>query len=140
MASVIYNIYKKSIRDGDLDLAADTIKVALVTSSYTVDIDAHLDFADITNEISGTGYTAGGATLTTKTVTQDDTNNRGVFDADDVTWAVATFTARGAVVYQDTGTPATSILMFYIDFAEDKSPSEEDFTITWASTGIEYGA
>lgn len=136
MASVIYNSFKKFIMDGSIDLENDTIKVALVTSSYTPDIDAHDYFNDITNEVSGTGYTAGGATLANKTVTQDNTDDKGVFDADDVTWTNSTITARGAVIYKSTGMDTTSHLIAYIDFGSDKISTAGTFAIQWNASGI----
>jgi hypothetical protein len=72
---------------GSINLSADTIKVALVTSAYTVDIDAHQFYSDITGEVVGAGYTTSGATLSGVTVTTDLANDRSVFDAADVTWA-----------------------------------------------------
>ncbi len=122
--------------NGGIDLDTDTIKVMLVTSSYTPDADTHDYKDDITNEVTGTGYTAGGATLSGKTVTQDNTNNLGVFDANDVTWSSSTITARGAVLYKDTGTASTSPLICYFDFGSDKSSVSGDFTIQWNSGGI----
>ncbi len=136
MADVIYNSFKKKIMDGSIDLDTDTIKVALVTSSYTPDQDAHDFFDDITNEVSGTGYTAGGASLSTKTVTADNTDNEGVFDADDVSWTSSTITARGAVIYKSTGTASTSPLICYLDFGSDKVSTAGTFTISWNSEGI----
>jgi len=136
MADVIFNSFKKKIMDGSIDLDTDTIKVALVTSSYTPDQDAHDFFDDVTNEVSGTGYTAGGATLASVTVTADNTDNEGVFDAADVTWSSSTITARGAVIYKSTGTASTSPLIAYIDFGSDKSSSAGNFTISWNSEGI----
>lgn len=138
MANVIYNRFKSGLLAGDFDLdtGGNTIKVALVTSTYTPDIDTHEDFADITNEVTGTGYTAGGETLASQAVTKDTTDDEGVFDAADVTWSTSTITARGAVVYKDTGTPATSLLICYFDFGSDQSSSSGDFTITWNSEGI----
>lgn len=136
MADVIYNSFKSNIMNGSLDLDTDTIKVALVTSTYTPNQDTHEDFADVTNEVSGTGYTAGGNALANKTVTKDNTDNEGVFDADDVTWASSTITARGAVVYKDTGVASTSLLICYLDFSTDQSSSSGDFTIQWNAEGI----
>lgn len=136
MADVIYNSFKKKIMDGSIDLDTDTIKVALVTSSYTPDQDAHDFFDDITNEVSGTGYTAGGVSLANKAVTADNTDNEGVFDADDASWTTSTITARGAVIYKSTGTASTSPLICYIDFGADKSSSAGTFQITWNSEGI----
>lgn len=136
MADVIYNSFKKLIMDGSIDLDTDTIKVALVTSSYTPDQDTHTYFSSVTNEVSGTGYTAGGATLANKTVTQDNTDNEGVFDANDVSWTTATITARAAVVYKSTGTASTSALICYIDFGADKVSTAGTFTIAWNAEGI----
>lgn len=136
MADVIFNSFKKKIMDGSIDLDTDTIKVALVTSAYTPDQDAHDFFDDVTNEVSGTGYTAGGASLANKAVTADNTDNEGVFDADDVTWGSSTITARGAVIYKSTGTASTSPIICYIDFGSDKSSSAGNFTIQWAAEGI----
>lgn len=136
MADVVFNSFKKKIMDGSIDLDTDTIKVALVTSSYTPDQDSHDFFDDVTNEVSGTGYTAGGAALANKSVTADNTDNEGVFDADDVTWSSSTITARGAVIYKSTGTASTSPLIAYIDFGSDKSSSAGNFTISWNSEGI----
>lgn len=136
MADVIYNVFKLNILNGGLDLDTDAIKVMLVTSAYTPNQDTHLDRADVTNEVVGTGYTAGGATLASKTVTQDDTDNEGVFDAADVTWSTATITARGAVLYKSTGVAANDTLICYIDFGSDQSASGADFTIAWNAEGI----
>lgn len=138
MASVMYNSAKQKLMDGSIDLDTDTIKVALVTSSYTPNIDTHEDFADVTNEVTGTGYTAGGATLTSITVSKDTTNDRGVFDAADTSWTSSTITAAGAIIYKSTGTASNSWLLCYIDFGGDKSSSSSTLQITWNASGIFY--
>ncbi len=137
MADVIYNNFKKLIMNGGIDLDTDTIKVMLVTSSYSPNQDTH-DFIDdvSANEVSGTGYTAGGQALANKAVTADNTDNEGVFDADDPSWTTATITARGAVFYKDTGTPSTSPVIAYMDFGSDKSSSAGTFTIALNAEGI----
>ncbi len=133
MASGIYNRLKYNLMKKLVDLSTDTIKVMLLTSSHAFNADHNVK-ADIdTNEISGTGYTAGGATLANKTVTQDDTNDRAVFDADDVSWTSATFTARHAALDDVT---ATNNLLCSIDFGSDKSVTSGTFTIQWAAAGI----
>jgi len=66
----------------------------------------------------------------------DTTDDEGVFDAADVTWSSSSITARGAVVYKDTGTDATSLLICYIDFGQDYTSLNGDFKITWNSEGI----
>lgn len=137
MANVIYNAFKKYIMDGSIDLKNDTIKVMLVTSSYTPDQDSHEYRDDITNEVSATGYTSGGQTLSGVTVSVDNTDNEGVFDAEDVTWENATITARGAVIYKARGGSSDADeLICYIDFGENKSSSAGNFTIQWGSEGI----
>lgn len=138
MASVIYNSFKLKLIDSStkINLAGDTIKVALVTSSYTPVIDSHDFFDDITNEVSGTGYSAGGATLASLSVTQDNTDDESVFDAADTTWTTSTITARAAIIYKSTGTPSTSPLIAYIDFGTDKTSDGGTFQITWNSEGI----
>lgn len=136
MADVIYNSFKRDIQSS-IDLDTDTIKVMLVTSAYTPDQDTHTKRSDITNEVSGTGYTAGGATLANKSVTVDNTDNEGVFDADDVTWSTSTITARGAVLYKSRGGASSADeLIAYIDFTTDKTSSGGDFTIQWGAEGI----
>lgn len=137
MANVVYNAFKKYLANGAVDLDTDTIKVMLVTSGYTPDQDAHDFRDDITNEVSGTGYTAGGATLANKAVTQDNTDNEAVFDADDVTWSTSTITARGAVLYKSRGGASSADeLLCYFDFTSDKTSTASDFTIQWNSEGI----
>lgn len=141
MASVVFNSAKRDTWNGAIDLDTDTIKVMLVTSSYTPDIDAHTKRSDITNEVSGTGYTSGGAALANKTVTANNTSDRGVFDADDLVWTTATITARGAVIYKSRGGASSADeLLAYIDFGSDKTSTAGDFTITWDSNGILYAA
>ena len=138
MANLVYNSFKQKIMDGSIDLDTDTIRVALVTSTYTPNIDTHEDYADITNEVVGTAYVAEGAALASKAVTKDTTNDRGMFDAADVTWAASTITARAAIVYKDSGTAATSWFICYVDFGSDKVSTAGDFKITWDTAGILY--
>jgi len=136
MADVIYNAFKMNIMNGGIDLDTDTMNVLLVTSSYTPDQDTHVDRADVTNEVTGTGYTAGGAEIANGAVTQDNTDNEGVYDGDDVTWSSSTITARGAVIYKSTGVSANDLLVAYLDFGSDKSSSAGNFTIQWNAEGI----
>jgi hypothetical protein len=142
MASAIYNEYKKQI--GTINWETDTIKVALVDSNYVFDdtqVDGDSNYSDIVAtgfELADGvgGYTAGGMALTTKTITRDDVNNWSVYDADDVVWLASTLTARGAIVYKDTGVASTSTLIAMIDFVVDKSSSAGDFTIQWHTDGV----
>jgi hypothetical protein len=119
-----------------VDWDADTIKVALTTSTYTPNQDTHNFFDDVTNEITGTGYTAGGVALTTSTPTYTGGTNTVSLDAADAQWTTATFTARYAVIYKDTGAAATSPVLGYVDFGEDQTVSSGTFTIQWHADGV----
>jgi hypothetical protein len=132
----LYGKAMHSAFSGLINLPSDTIKAALCTSSYTPDQDAHDYFNDISGEVVGTGYTAGGATLGTKTLTYDGPSNTVTFDAADTSWATSTITARYAVIYKDTGTPSTSPLIGYVDFGADVSTTAGTFQITWNASGI----
>ena len=137
MANVIYNSFKRDIANGSIDLDTDTIKLMLVTSTYVPNQDTHTKRSDITNEVVGVGYTAGGATLANKTVTVNNTTNLAIFDADDVTIANATITARGAVLYKSRGGVATSDeLISYLDFNSDITATGGNFVITFDANGI----
>jgi hypothetical protein len=137
MASKLYGNFLLKALNKEVDFDSDTIKVALLTSSYTPDQDAHDYFNDVsTYEVTGTGYTTGGITLSSKTATYDSGTNVIVLDAADVTWSSSTITARYAVVYDSTGTSSTSALIGYVDFGSDQSSTNGNFTITWDSTGI----
>lgn len=138
MATQVYNSFKLKLIDNStkIDLSSDTIKIALVTSTYVPSADNHDFFNDITNEVSGAGYTAGGATLASKTVTQDNTNDKAVFDAADVTWTTSSITARGAILYKSTGVSSTSPLIGYIDFGADKTSDGGTFQITISTSGL----
>lgn len=139
MANLLYNSFKADIGNGNIDWdnnSTTTIKVMLVTSAYAVDIDNHTVISDILNEVSGTGYTAGGNALLNRAITVDTVNNVAHYNGDNVTWVSSTITAAFAIVYKDTGTPTTSPLIAYIDFGGNKSSSAGDFTIQWNADGI----
>lgn len=140
----MYGSFLVKALNKEIDWDTDTIKVALLTSAYTPNQDAHVYWSDVNaNEVSGTGYTAGGATLTSKTpltfpgAVYNTTTNKVVLDAADVTWATSTITARYGIIYDDSpATAATKPLLGYVDFATDQSSSSGNFTITWNASGI----
>ncbi len=129
MASLIYNeaLYEAVI--GGIDFDTDSFKVMLVTDAYTPDQDAHLDRADVTNEVSGAGYTAGGNSVTV-TVTKDNTNDRVAIVLSGTTWPASTITARRAIYYKSTGTAENDIIIAAIDFLGDITSTAGTFTLT----------
>lgn len=122
----------------EIDWDTDTIKVMLCTSSYTPDQDTHIYKSSVNNEVAnGNGYTTGGATLANKTIGYTGATNVIKLDADDVTWSSSSITARYAVIYDDTpATDAAKPLLGYVDFGQDFTSSNGNFTITWDSGGI----
>ena len=111
--------FKSEILSDDVhDFLADTIKIALFTSSAT--LNATTTAYSTTNEISGTDYSAGGVTLTSKVVGTADTSTSGgkaFLDFDDPTWTSASFTANGALIYNSTASDkAIAVLAFGGDF------------------------
>lgn len=132
----IYDSYFKDLGDGVFTMGTDTFKIMLVTSSYTYDA-THNRRDDITNEVTGTGYTAGGETLGTVTYTNDASNNRSLWDFADPTWASSTITARGAVIYKSNGGASSADeLVLFIDFEVDESSSNTEFKIQLNSNGM----
>lgn len=134
VSAKMYSKGFEAILNKEVDLDTDTIKVMLCTSSYTPAQTTHKYKSSVTNEVSGTGYTSGGATLSSKTV-----GTSGLvftFDAADITWSSSTITARYAVFYVDTGSGSTSTLLCYWDFGQDEISSSGNFTLTFSGSGI----
>ena len=140
MTSKLYGSVLSQLLSGGINFSSDTIKVAGVTSAYTFDQDAHNYFDDITNEITGTGYTAGGFTLTGKSLTYDGATNTLKIDGADISAADCTFTVAKLVIYKATGTASTSPLILCVDLDGDKSPFNAPFGVEWDASGIFYGS
>jgi hypothetical protein len=139
MASLITNPTKKYL----LDLAvadATALTVMLLTSSHTTNIDTQDFINDVSgNEITntaGSAYTAGGKALSNVATSQDDTDNEAVLTGDNLSWTSASFTARYAVLYDNTGTPATSRIWAIYDLGADKISDGGTFLLTINSEGL----
>ena len=105
--------------------AADTFKIALYTSSAS--LDATTTAYSVTNEVSGTGYTAGGNTLSVSQV-PTSTSTTAWLDFSDTTWSSATITANGALIYNSSqSNKAVAVLAF----GGDKTSTNGDFTIVF---------
>jgi hypothetical protein len=133
ITAAVCDSFKTEILQG-IHLAADTYKIALFTSAATLS-KATTAYA-ATNEASGAGYTAGGATLTGFSVTLD--TDTAILDfTTDPTWPSATITARGALIYNSTrSNKAVAVL----DFGADTTSTNGTFTVTFpapaAATGL----
>jgi hypothetical protein len=120
----------------DMDWENDTFKCCLVTSTYTYDPD-HDTYADVTNEITNTGYTAGGNTMTTSAAANDDTNNRSEADATDVTFSSVSAGDQpyAAIVYDTT---VSNNLVSYNVLTTPPAPNGGDYVIQWDAEGVFY--
>jgi len=118
--------FKVALLNGEMDFSSDTtqtFKIALYTSAAT--LDASTTAYSTTNEVTGTGYTAGGNTLTIST-NPTSTGTTAFLDFADTTWTDATITARGALIYKSGGgNPAVAVL----NFENDKTSTAGDFQI-----------
>ena len=129
MASGIYSRFKANLMNKIVDLEADTVKVSLYDNSHAFNA-AHTDYTTDNELATAGGYTQAGATLAGKAVTEAATTK---WDATDVEWTTATFTAYHAVIYDST---AGNDLICSIDFGGAKTVAAGTFTIQWDAGGI----
>ena len=115
--------FKQELLGGIHDLDTDTIKIALYTSAAT--LGASTTTYSTTNEVVGAGYTAGGNTLTGAAISLDGTT--AIVDFGNTTWAAATITARGALIYNSS---KANRAIAVLDFGADKTSTAGDFTVT----------
>ena len=121
--------FKVGILDGTFDFSSGTsqvFKIALFTSAAT--LDATTTAYAVTNEVSGTGYVAGGNTLTIS-ANPASSGTTAFLDFADTTWSTATITARGALIYLADG--GTNPAVVVLDFGADKTSTAGDFTIVF---------
>lgn len=128
MANGLYYKAKEALLEGLLDLTDDSIKVALVRSSYSVDLSAHEYYSDISSDAAASSPVLSGRSTT-----------NGIFDAENVT--IENYGTSGfsyLIIYKDTGTASTSRLIAYIDTADglpvSSSSSTISITINWSDT------
>ena len=136
MASTAYDSFNFDAMTGNVDMNTDTFYVMLVTSAYTENKATHTKRSDVTNEVTGTGYTAGGKAVV-PTVTNDTTNHRLTLVFPQVTWPSSTITARKAVYYKSRGGASSADeLVFVNDFGSDVTTSNGTFTLNASTLNI----
>ena len=126
ISQTLTDAFLQDCLDGAQNLGngGDTLKIALYTSSAT--LGSTTSAYTTTNEVSGTGYTAGGATLASQAVAYDATNQVAFFDAADPAFTTATITARGALIYNNTKSNASIAVL---DFGSDFTSTAGTFTV-----------
>lgn len=127
ITSAICNSYKQEILEG-VHGSADTYKVALYTSSAT--LDASTTAYSVTNEVSGTGYTAGGATLAN--FASGLSGSTAYITFDDVQFTSSTITARGCLIYNSS---QSNKAVAVFDFGSDVSSVSGTFTLDLPAGG-----
>ena len=132
MADVIYDSFFEYLGDGTIDLDTHELKLALLSNSHTP-ARANTIYDHVSGEelADGNGYTTGGAALTG--VTWGQTDGVAVLDAENPSWAGATFTARYAALYQNQGIKP---LIKLFDYLADKSVTAGTFSHVFHASGI----
>lgn len=131
ITAALCNSYKQEILQG-VHEAGDTYKIALFTSSAT--LSKATTAYSTSNEVTGTGYTAGGATLASFAVTLD--TDTAILDFADATWSTSTITARGALIYNSTqSNKAVAVL----DFGSDITSTAATFTVAFPAASAAAG-
>ena len=135
----VYGPAVEFMNEGSIDIDTDTFKILLTTSVYTPDQDVHNFRDDVTNEVVGTGYVAGGNTLAGGTFAYDAGTNEYRIAWTSSTWAASTITARTAVIYKSRGGAASADeLLAYCTEATDITSTADTFTVTLPSPTIKY--
>lgn len=136
MASTNFTNFTRALATAGHNFSSDSLKVLLVSSVPSeTNLDSWANRSDVTNEITGTGYTAGGIAQAYTLNALDTTNNRQSITMTNITsgWTTATFTTVGAIIYKDTGSAATDKLIQFVDFSGSQSVSSGTFGITYTT-------
>lgn len=133
MASFNFNFGIRAIVTGAIDLDTDSFKMLLTNSTVLGETEKDtFDFRnDITTEVTGTGYTAGGNAVTLTVAAVDAANNDVEITASAVSWAASTITATGAVIYKARGGASSADeVLCYLDFGGSVASTNGTFTVT----------
>lgn len=123
------DVFKTGLMDGTFDFSSDTTqtyKIALYTNQATLNAGTTAYITD--GEVVGSGYTAGGNTLTIN-ANPSNVNNVTFLSFANSSWSAATFTARGALIYKSDG--STNPAVCVLDFGSDKTVTNQTFTVTF---------
>lgn len=132
MASFNFNSMIRDALTGGIDFDTDGFKMLLVSSVVgETEKDGWSKRSQITNEVTGTGYTAGGASVTLTVAAVDTANNDVEITCSAPSWTAATITAMGAIIYKDRGGASSADeLVCFIDFGGAVTSTAGTFTVT----------
>jgi len=123
ISSAICTSFKEELLGGVHDLDTDVLKIALFTSSASLDATTTV-YSSVNEVANGNGYTTGGETLAGATITSSGTT--AFVDFTDVTWSNATITAAGALIYNSSQSDKAIAVL---SFGGDKTSTDGDFTV-----------
>jgi hypothetical protein len=135
----VYGLFLESLVEGRINFDVDDLFCMIVTSGYTFGQNSHKFKSAVTNELVGSGYSAGGQLVTTSAPAYTSSNKTLSIPAGNVTWPAVVWTgAAGAVLYMNpSGFPDNAKpLVAYIDFGGPQNRTDQAFYINWASTGV----
>ncbi len=134
MASANYSNLPLHLANGSINFGTASFKCLLHTSVPSeANLDAWVNRSDVTNEVTGTGYSAGGTAVTATVSSVDTTNNRVSITFSNPSWASSTITALAASVFVNTGTASTDKLVTMVDFGGSVSSTNGTFTVTFTT-------
>lgn len=137
MASEVVNDVKRKAIQSLVD-GATALTIMLLDDNHITNIDNQVTIDDVnTNEVTGTGYTAGGQAIANPVAVVDNTNNRGELSFDDITWDASggTLAAAYAVLYDDTGTASSSTIWAIYDFGGLQTADDDIFRVSSDTEG-----
>lgn len=129
--------YASQLIAGGINWSGSTVKCALFGNSFVYD-RTHFLLSNLTGEISSSGYTAGGMTLSSKSETYDSSIGVTFFKAGSPVWSSITAVVRAAVFYIDGGTGLTRYLLTCMDFEAGQSVTAQAFTVVIPDNGVFY--
>lgn len=133
MASLTYDSFFNDVFNGAVTPSSDTFYMMLTTSGYVPSQSANMKRSDVTNEVTGTGYTAGGTPITC-TVLSVTGVNQNILSFSNPSWANASFTANAGVIYKHRGGASSADnLVAYAAFGSNITATSGTFTATQVS-------
>lgn len=136
MASANFTNLPRHLAKADIDFDTATFKVLLVSGVPSeANLDTWVNRSDVTTEITGTGYTAGGIAQLFTLDAVDATNNRQSVTYTNIVngWTASTFSALGAIIYLNSGLNTTDKLLHFIDFVGTITCTAGTFSITYSA-------
>jgi len=136
MASENFRQLTRHLAKADIDFDTADLRVLLVSSIPSeTNLDEWVDRADVTNEVTGPGYTAGGISQPYTLEAFDSANNRQAITYTNRAngWTDATITAVGAIIYKHTGVAADDLLLHFVDFGGTVTSTAGNYSITYTA-------